>query len=52
MLGREDAARATAAVVLRIDPEFSVEHFAKTRPHIDPANTARFADALRKAGLK
>ena len=52
MLGREDAARATAAEVLRIDPKFSVEHFAKTRPHIDPANTARFADALRKAGLK
>jgi adenylate cyclase len=52
MLGQEDAARATAAEVLRIDPEFSVEHFAKTRPHIDPANTARFADALRKAGLK
>jgi adenylate cyclase len=52
MLGREDAARATAAEVLRIDPKFSVEHFAKTRPHIDPANTARFADALRNAGLK
>jgi adenylate cyclase len=52
MLGQEDAAHATAAEVLRIDPEFSVEYFAKTRPHIDPANTARFADALRKAGLK
>jgi TolB-like protein/class 3 adenylate cyclase/cytochrome c-type biogenesis protein CcmH/NrfG len=52
MLGREDEARATAAEVLRIDPEFSVEYFARTRPHIDPANTARFADALRKAGLK
>jgi len=52
MLGREDEARAAAAEVLRIDPEFSVEYFAKTRPHIDPANTARFCDALRKAGLK
>jgi adenylate cyclase len=52
MLGREDEARTAAAKVLRIDPKFSVEHFAKTRPHIDPANTARFADALRKAGLK
>jgi TolB-like protein/class 3 adenylate cyclase/Flp pilus assembly protein TadD len=52
MLGQEDTARATAAEVLRIDPEFSVEHFAKTRPHIDPANTARFAEALRKAGLR
>jgi TolB-like protein/lipoprotein NlpI len=52
MQGREDTARVAAAEVLRIDPEFSVEHFAKTLPHIDPANTARFADALRKAGLK
>jgi tetratricopeptide (TPR) repeat protein len=52
MQGREDAAREAAAEALRIDPEFSVDYFAKTRPHIDPANTARFADALRKAGLK
>jgi TolB-like protein/Tfp pilus assembly protein PilF len=52
VLGREDEARATAAQVLRIDPEFSVEYFAKTRPHIDPANTERFVESLRKAGLK
>ena len=51
MIGREDEARAEAAEVLRINPKFSVERFVKVRPHIDPANTARFADALRKAGL-
>jgi adenylate cyclase len=52
VLGLQDEAHTAAAEVLRIDPKFSVEHFAKTRAHIDPANTARFADALRKAGLK
>jgi adenylate cyclase len=52
MLGQEDEARAAAGEVLRIDPKFSVKNFEKTRPHIDPTNTARFADALRKAGLK
>jgi adenylate cyclase len=52
MLGQEDEARAAAGEVLRIDPKFSVKYLEKTRPHIDPANTARFADALRKAGLK
>jgi adenylate cyclase len=52
MQGREDETRAAAAEVLRIDPNFSLEYFAKTRPHIDQANTARFVEALRKAGLK
>ena len=52
MIGREDEARAEATEVLRINPKFSVERMVKVRPHIDPANTVRFADALRKAGLK
>jgi adenylate cyclase len=52
MLGQEDRARAEASEVLRIEPRFSMERLAKARPHIDPDNTARFADALRKAGLK
>ncbi len=51
-LGREDEARAEAAEIIRIDPKFSVERFAKVRPHIDPANTTRVADTLRKLGLK
>jgi adenylate cyclase len=32
-LGREEEARAAAAEVLRIDPKFSVEHFAKRLPY-------------------
>jgi adenylate cyclase len=52
MVGREDDARAEAVEVMRIDPKFSLERFAKVRPHIDPDNTARFVDSLRKAGLK
>jgi len=51
-LGREDEAHAEALEVLRINPKFSVGRWAKVRPHIDPANTARAAEKLRKAGLK
>jgi tetratricopeptide (TPR) repeat protein len=52
MLDRMDEARTAAAEILRIDPSFSLDRFAKTRPHIDPDNTARCADSFRKAGLK
>jgi len=50
--GREEEARAEAAEILRIDPKFSLERLAKTRPHKNQANTERFIDSLRKAGLK
>jgi TolB-like protein/Tfp pilus assembly protein PilF len=50
--GREEEARAEAAEILRIDPKFSLERLAKTRPHKNQANTKSFIDALRKAGLK
>jgi TolB-like protein/Tfp pilus assembly protein PilF len=50
--GREEEARAEAAEILRIDPQFSLERLAKTRPHKNQANTERFIDSLRKAGLK
>ena len=49
--GREPEARAEAAEALRINPMFSLKRLAKVRPHIDPENTARMVDALRKAGL-
>jgi adenylate cyclase len=52
MIGRDDEAHAEATEVLRINPKFSLERMVKVRPHIDPDNTARFADVLRKAGLK
>lgn len=50
--GREEEARAEATEVLRIDPKYSLKRLAKTRPHKNQANTARFIDDLRKAGLK
>ena len=52
LLNRQEEARAAGAEALRISPKFSLDYLAKSRPHIDPANTARFIEALRKAGLK
>jgi tetratricopeptide (TPR) repeat protein len=43
--GRDEEARAEAAEVLRIDPDFSLEKFAKKAG-------PRLVSALRKAGLK
>jgi adenylate cyclase len=43
--GRDEEARAEAAEVLRIDPDFSLEKFAKKAG-------SRLVSALRKAGLK
>jgi len=50
-LGREEEARAEAAEVLRINPKFTLERFAK-RSLINKAELERLIDALRKAGLK
>ena len=52
ILGREDEARTAAAEVLRISPKFSLDRFAKIRPHKDPQNTASLVKRLREAGLK
>jgi adenylate cyclase len=51
MGGQEDEARAEAAEVLRIDPKFSLEYFAKTLPYKNQADTALAIDVLRKTGL-
>jgi len=51
MVGREADAHVEAAELLKINPKFSLQRFAKVRPHIDPENTARLVDALRKARL-
>jgi hypothetical protein len=51
-LGREEEARAAAAEVLRIDPKFSVEHFAKRLPYKKQIDKDRFIGGLGKAGLK
>jgi adenylate cyclase len=50
-LGRENEARAEAAEVLRINPKFSIERYAKNIP-ISPASKERLTEVLRKAGLK
>jgi TolB-like protein len=50
-LGREEEARAAAAEILRINPKFSLERYAKTLPFTKPV-ADRVVEDLRKAGLK
>jgi adenylate cyclase len=50
--GKEDEARAEAAKVLRIDPKFSVESYARRLPYKDPKVIDNIVSTLRKAGLK
>ena len=52
LAGREEEARAAAADVLRINPNFSVEQYAKASPFKDQSQIDITVDALRKAGLK
>ncbi len=52
MMGREKEARAEAAEVIRINPKFSVDFWAKAIPYKDQSVTDKYIDALRKAGLK
>jgi adenylate cyclase len=50
-LGREEEARASAAEILRINPRFSLERYAKILPFSQPV-ADRVIEDLRKAGLK
>jgi TolB-like protein/Tfp pilus assembly protein PilF len=50
-LGREEEARAAAAEILRINPKFSLERYAKMLPFTQPV-AVRIVEDLRKAGLK
>jgi adenylate cyclase len=52
LAGREEEAQAEATQVLRINPKFSLEQFAKTAPQKNPEVKKRLIDSLRKAGLK
>ncbi len=52
LMGREQDARAEAAEVLRINPKFSVDSFAKIVPYKAQSQNDKFINALRKAGLK
>jgi adenylate cyclase len=49
--GRLNEARAQAAEVLRVQPKFSSERYAKTFPFRDKTETDQLIAALRKAGL-
>ncbi|MBW2207862.1 MAG: tetratricopeptide repeat protein, partial [Deltaproteobacteria bacterium] len=51
-IGNEDEARKAAAVVLKINPKFSLDTFTIGSPHKDPSNTEKLINLLRKAGLK
>jgi len=51
-LGREEEARAEAAEVLRLNPNFSVDVWKQRTPVKDPAVLEQWIAALRKAGLK
>jgi TolB-like protein/Tfp pilus assembly protein PilF len=50
--GRDEEARIEAAEVLRINPKFSLEKYAKGLTYKKQEDVARTVSALRKAGLK
>jgi len=52
MMDREKEAQSEAAEVLRINPKFSPDFFAKTTPLKDRSEIDKVINALRKAGLK
>lgn len=52
MMGHEKEARAEAAEVLKINPEFSLDFWAKTALIKEQSKTDDIFNALRKAGLK
>jgi len=52
-MGREEEARAEAVEVLRINPKFSLDSYAKRLPPPrDQSRRDEYINALRKAGLK
>lgn len=50
-LGLKKEARAAAAEILRVNPEFSLEHYSKILPFPQPI-ADRVIEDLRQAGLK
>ena len=53
LMGREKEARAEAAEVLRINPKFSLDYYAKTVANYkDQSENDKVINAMRKAGLK
>jgi len=52
MMGREEEARAAAAEVMKINPKFSLEWYARTIYFKNQTDIDKTIEALRKAGLK
>ncbi len=52
LMGRDMEARAEAAGVLRINPKFFLDYYAKLPVFKDQSERDEFVGALRKAGLK
>jgi hypothetical protein len=50
--GREEEARAEAAEVLRLSPNFTAEAWRQNQFFSDPVELERHVNNLRKAGLK
>jgi adenylate cyclase len=50
-LGRVQEGQAQWREVMRINPDYSLEHRRRVLPYKDPADFERIADGLRKAGL-
>jgi adenylate cyclase len=50
-LGQDEDAKRTAAVILRLEPDFSIQKYARRLAYRDPTELTRFEDGLRKAGL-
>jgi tetratricopeptide (TPR) repeat protein len=49
--GKEKEARKEATEVLRINPKFTVESYARILPYKNPSDRDRTVQGLRKAGL-
>jgi tetratricopeptide (TPR) repeat protein len=49
--GQLEEARAQAAEVLRINPQFTIERYKRIVVHKDPKDVEHRLDGLRKAGL-
>jgi adenylate cyclase len=52
LMGQDSEAGAEGAEVLRLNPKFSFDSYAKLMPYKDQSQTDKIIDALRKAGLK
>jgi uncharacterized protein HemY len=50
-LGQHEDAKRTAAVILRLEPDFSIQKYARRLAYRNPTELTRFEDGLRKAGL-